>query len=538
MSVSAACRGVNIAYLSHEIIELSAQIGKMEGIAQEKGFPAYPVAPKVDSRKVVLDHFNFQGADQTARSMRVEIDVIYQRFHLLSSGCSLIPNPEIREIFERQIKALHEKRALLEGSLRSFQNLLRSHHDFKKAESSLRDIQEIIQGDRQGDFEIDFGRIRKQIKDLELEVKTTILPLVKGSGPEFCNLHWEKKQELFDIVHMLRTKLNLKEIKERDGVRGTVEQLLNKFAELQHLAGKVFAQVKIKKEIYTAFQTFPIKFLEEISEQISNLSLEQKDVLTDMDSFTTQPNLNLVEQALKNALLIYPSYRPLSMCIVEEQIGEEQNAGGTEQESPRKDLETLKQGEISIATSENVKADENEQTVITIKCKDVPDGQKIFIRGNGPGLNWEKGIPLVRIDWETWELRIAKADAEFEYKFVLNDENSKWEEGDNHKIVPGKKEVIQPGFSSSILPSLQKTIIEVDCKVPQGKMFYLLGNGPLGNWDKKVQLNPLGDDRWYLSFDGQFPNFEYKFQLGDAWEQGENHIAECGEKYHLSSPRF
>jgi endonuclease/exonuclease/phosphatase family metal-dependent hydrolase len=179
------------------------------------------------------------------------------------------------------------------------------------------------------------------------------------------------------------------------------------------------------------------------------------------------------------------------------------------------------------------------ETVITVKCKDVPNDQELFIRGSGAGLSWTQGIPLKRIDWQTWEFRTANPiQGELEYKFLVGDDNSKWEEGTNHKITQGKKEEVLAAFNSSCLPPLQKTVIEVNFPVPTGKTLALSGNGPLGNWDRKVPLKYLGNNKWFLSFDGRLPSFEYKFRLDDNWENGNNHQLECGKVEQIPSLQF
>jgi endonuclease/exonuclease/phosphatase family metal-dependent hydrolase len=179
------------------------------------------------------------------------------------------------------------------------------------------------------------------------------------------------------------------------------------------------------------------------------------------------------------------------------------------------------------------------ETVIRVQCKDVPSDQDLFIRGNSAGLSWTKGTQLKRIDWQTWEFRTSNAiQGELEYKLLVNDDNSKWEEGTNHKIAQGKKDEVQVAFNSSTLPPLQKTIIEVNFPVPSGRTLALSGNGPLGNWDRKVPLKNLGNNKWFLTFDGQFPGFEYKFRLDDSWEQGNNHQLECNKKEQISSIQF
>ena len=75
---------------------------------------------------------------------------------------------------------------------------------------------------------------------------------------------------------------------------------------------------------------------------------------------------------------------------------------------------------------------------------DVGWGNTLFIRGEGCGLNWDKGIPLKYDEKKShwyWECKAEKA---IEFKLLINDET--WSEGDNFVLNPGKTKKIKPSF--------------------------------------------------------------------------------------------
>ncbi|MEO6005621.1 MAG: hypothetical protein ABIZ04_02350 [Opitutus sp.] len=49
-------------------------------------------------------------------------------------------------------------------------------------------------------------------------------------------------------------------------------------------------------------------------------------------------------------------------------------------------------------------------------------GNRLFIRGNGPGLSWDKGVPLQFISIGKWRWETPEAAAPIEYKLYKNDE--------------------------------------------------------------------------------------------------------------------
>ena len=55
----------------------------------------------------------------------------------------------------------------------------------------------------------------------------------------------------------------------------------------------------------------------------------------------------------------------------------------------------------------------------TIEAKiDVGFGNQLFLRGEGPGLSWEKGTPLKCVDPSTWQWT-AEASDQLKFKLLL-----------------------------------------------------------------------------------------------------------------------
>jgi hypothetical protein len=98
----------------------------------------------------------------------------------------------------------------------------------------------------------------------------------------------------------------------------------------------------------------------------------------------------------------------------------------------------------SVSTSTFSPQQASVATCITVKHP--YNGNKLFIRGDGPGMGWEKekGIELHYAGNDTWTFKIAASFEKFEYKILLN--NEQWETTNNHKLEYGKKEEITPQF--------------------------------------------------------------------------------------------
>ena len=75
---------------------------------------------------------------------------------------------------------------------------------------------------------------------------------------------------------------------------------------------------------------------------------------------------------------------------------------------------------------------------------DVGYNNHLFIRGNGPGLSWERGVKLKNLgpdEW-VWETNLPMDDCEF--KVLINDEQ--YEAGENHLLHDGVAFQYTPRF--------------------------------------------------------------------------------------------
>jgi len=75
---------------------------------------------------------------------------------------------------------------------------------------------------------------------------------------------------------------------------------------------------------------------------------------------------------------------------------------------------------------------------------DVGFGNSVFIRGQGAGLSWEKGLPLSCIDKSAWVWSTKQADGKVVFKLLLNDQV--WAQGQDLFVEAGKKIEIVPVF--------------------------------------------------------------------------------------------
>lgn len=71
-------------------------------------------------------------------------------------------------------------------------------------------------------------------------------------------------------------------------------------------------------------------------------------------------------------------------------------------------------------------------------------GNSVYIRGNGAGLSWHKGVLMQCVDSDEWlwENKVAKGAVEF--KILINDEV--WALGDDLSVKAGETITCHPSF--------------------------------------------------------------------------------------------
>lgn len=73
---------------------------------------------------------------------------------------------------------------------------------------------------------------------------------------------------------------------------------------------------------------------------------------------------------------------------------------------------------------------------------DVGFGNLLFIRGEGPGLGWDQGVPMDCVASDHWTWSTASATRPFAYKVLINDE--RWSTGDDFVAEIGVENAISP----------------------------------------------------------------------------------------------
>ncbi len=84
-----------------------------------------------------------------------------------------------------------------------------------------------------------------------------------------------------------------------------------------------------------------------------------------------------------------------------------------------------------------------EQTSATARV-DVGFGNSLYIRGEGAGLSWDRGVLMENVSPYEWTWKTTRAKSDVEFKFLINDEI--WAEGENLTVSPGGASISTPTF--------------------------------------------------------------------------------------------
>lgn len=92
-----------------------------------------------------------------------------------------------------------------------------------------------------------------------------------------------------------------------------------------------------------------------------------------------------------------------------------------------------------------VKASSSASVLTTISAViDIGFGNKLWLRGEGPGLSWEKGVVMDCVADDKWSLTIPDASAPIVFKFLVNDLS--WSTGTDYVAKPGESISLTPTF--------------------------------------------------------------------------------------------
>jgi hypothetical protein len=83
------------------------------------------------------------------------------------------------------------------------------------------------------------------------------------------------------------------------------------------------------------------------------------------------------------------------------------------------------------------------KTSITAKI-DVGFGNALFVRGEGPGLSWEKGLAMENVGSDVWRVVLAESVRAYTFKFLIND--TTWSAGPDFTAACGTSVTLTPEF--------------------------------------------------------------------------------------------
>lgn len=96
------------------------------------------------------------------------------------------------------------------------------------------------------------------------------------------------------------------------------------------------------------------------------------------------------------------------------------------------------------AAAPQAKAKAEPVTTTIIAAIDVGFGNHLTLRGEGPGLSWEAGVPLECVSDDRWSITLPESAQPVVCKFLLNDTD--WCAGEDYTVLPGSSVVLSPKF--------------------------------------------------------------------------------------------
>lgn len=83
------------------------------------------------------------------------------------------------------------------------------------------------------------------------------------------------------------------------------------------------------------------------------------------------------------------------------------------------------------------------RTTITAMI-DIGFGNALYLRGEGAGLSWDRGVLMNCVSENTWLLELGESARPIIYKFLVNDLS--WSVGEDHVVSPGTSVSVVPTF--------------------------------------------------------------------------------------------
>lgn len=88
-------------------------------------------------------------------------------------------------------------------------------------------------------------------------------------------------------------------------------------------------------------------------------------------------------------------------------------------------------------------ASEPPATFISAKTN-IGFGNHLYLRGEGPGLSWDRGVAMDCVAADVWSATLKGATAPVTFKVLVNDLS--WSAGNDYVVEPGQSVTITPTF--------------------------------------------------------------------------------------------
>jgi hypothetical protein len=83
-------------------------------------------------------------------------------------------------------------------------------------------------------------------------------------------------------------------------------------------------------------------------------------------------------------------------------------------------------------------------TTVISATIDVGFGHALYVRGEGGGLSWNRGLALKNVSADKWSWTFSDVSGPITFKFLIDD--AVWSVGENYVAVPGASLAFQPVF--------------------------------------------------------------------------------------------
>lgn len=86
-------------------------------------------------------------------------------------------------------------------------------------------------------------------------------------------------------------------------------------------------------------------------------------------------------------------------------------------------------------------------STIIVAIVDIGWGNVLYIRGEGVGLSWAKGVPMTNTHPDRWEWKTVLPSDNIVFKFLINDHV--WADGENLTVLTGGTSISSPTFEKT-----------------------------------------------------------------------------------------